>query len=66
MKRVRAIFWAHATIALYCVACGLWDLSGHFRHWMLPSVVLLYGLLFLGSTVEPHDYRTFSPMTARM
>ena len=38
------IFWAHVTVASYCLACGLLDLTGHFRQWMIPSIVLFYGL----------------------
>ena len=45
MRRVRIIFWAHVTVALYCVTCGLLDLTGHFRQWMIPSNAVFYALV---------------------
>ena len=42
--RVRTIFYAHAAVAIYCLACGLLDGCGHFQPWMIPNVFTLYGL----------------------
>jgi SNF family Na+-dependent transporter len=45
MRRVRIIFWTHFAVALYCVACGLLDTTGHFSRWMMPSLVVFYALV---------------------
>jgi hypothetical protein len=44
MRRVRIIFWTHFAVALYCVACGLLDTTGHFMQWMVPSIAVFYAL----------------------
>ena len=42
--RVRTIFYAHAAVAIYSLACGVLDGYGHFQPWMIPNVFILYGL----------------------
>jgi hypothetical protein len=44
MKKVRILLWMHVVVASYCLMCGVLDLTGHFRQWMIPSIVLLVGL----------------------
>ena len=53
MKRVRIIFWTHFAVALYCVACGLLDTTGHFMQWMMPSSVLFYTLALSAFVLPP-------------
>lgn len=52
MRRLKIIFWMHFAVALYCVACGLLNATGHFRQWMIPSIVIFYALV-LAALVLP-------------
>ena len=38
------MFYAHAAVAIYCLACGILDGGGHFPPWMIPNVATLYAL----------------------
>jgi hypothetical protein len=44
-KRVRIIFFVHAFIAAYCVACGVLDTYGHFHSLLIPGAAVFYFLL---------------------
>ena len=45
-RRVRMIFYAHAAVAIYCLACGILDGRGQLPQWMIPNVITLYALVF--------------------
>ncbi len=41
-KRAQFIFFFHALIAAYCVACGLLEMVGQLRSWLIPGIVMFY------------------------
>jgi hypothetical protein len=68
--RVRAYFYTHLAIALYCIACGMADIFGLNLAWITPNVLVFYvlfwsaiflplaaGISLIGAGI-PHPYRT--------
>jgi hypothetical protein len=51
-KRVRVIFWIHASVAAYCLACGILDLSGRYHSWLVPGFEA-FGVLLASAVVLP-------------
>jgi len=44
--RVRLLFYAHVIVASYCLVCGLLDGMGLFHDWMIPNIIVFYGLFW--------------------